>query len=194
MGYNVFQSDADTVYIRDALRTMDNAINKHAADGVFLQESPLNTGNWYVRNTPEVQRVFTEWLKGVPAVNLTYHDQDRLGTLKDKIYKVCADYWSCTTARREGLAAFFAHTRQMLKGICPYSPWDEDPCHERRLYVHAICKSGVLNKTNCLAKLNLWFLDEDGALKSKKQISEQAPFLPCKAQIAWVPGSQPPNV
>jgi hypothetical protein len=184
MGYNVFQSDVDTVYMKDALRTLDTAINTRSADAVFMTEGPLNGGNWYARNTPEIRKLFKAW-QDVPPSNITMHDQAKLSTLNGKYYRVCNERVSCTATRKDGLAPIYAHPIPLKKDFCVYAPFDDEPCDPRRLYLHAVCISGVQKKVNYLIQMGMWFVNENGTLKSRAEIAKQAPYLPCTTNVTW---------
>ncbi len=181
----MFQSDVDTVYIKDAFRTLDTAVTSRGADAVFMTEGPLNGGNWYARNTPEIRKLFKEWLSSHGG-NFSMHDQAKLSTLNGKFYRTCNSRSSCTSARNANLAPIYAHPIPMKKDFCVYHPFDDDPCDPRRLYVHAVCKSGIQTKVNFFTSLGIWFVNERNTLKSKAEISRQTPWLPCKTDtVTW---------
>jgi hypothetical protein len=183
----VFQSDVDTVYIKDAFRTLDTAVTSRGADAVFMLEGslPLNGGNWYARNTPEIRKLFKEWMAS-PGGNFSMHDQAKLSTLNGRFYRVCDSRSSCTSARSDGLAPIYAHPHIMKKDFCAYTPFDDDPCDPRRLYLHAVCKTAVHIKVDYFNKMGIWFVDERNHLKSRVEIGRQAPWLPCKTDaVTW---------
>jgi hypothetical protein len=181
----VFQSDVDAVFIKDAFHTLDAAVTSRAADAVFQAEGPLNGGVWYVRNTPEIRNMFKEWLNSTGG-NFTMHDQAKLSTLNRRVYRVCNDRPGCTAVKKDGLAPIYAHPNPMKKNFCSYTPFDDEPCDPRRLYLHAVCVVGVGKKVNYFTKLGLWFVNDNITLKGRSEISRQAPFLPCKSStVTW---------
>jgi hypothetical protein len=180
------QSDLDVVFIKDAYKALDAAVNTRAADGVFMQEGPLNSGVWYVRNTPEIRNLVATWLNVTPS-EVTMNDQARLIELHRAAYDVCDNRTSCDVIRKAGLAPIYAHPGPMRRNFCAYTPFDDQPCDARRLYLHAVCIKGVSNKVTYFSKLGLWFVqDSTVTLKYRDTIDRQAPFLPCKTRkVTW---------
>jgi hypothetical protein len=203
LGYDVGFADADTVFLKPALKVYSSYLDQYDADGTFMFEEKnttdekgnvalkqyLNSGNFFLKNNIRTQFVMDEWMRGYAEHKDENGNQlwlNWMPEMKIPSYKICHTKSQCAALKRQGLAAIKPHPNQ-YDGVGQYCTPDSIPdiCSDRRLYIHAICKTGHLAKRHAFEQLGLWMIDIKVWPQDVKVSDPARNLLPCPGEEAW---------
>lgn len=203
MGYDVLFTDADVVFIKEAFPAYNRLLDRFDADGTFMQEARVekksnnttsvnryfNSGNFFLRNNFRTRHMMTEWMVGYFKHGDKNGNQLWLNWMKDypgQPYGICYTREECTALKNKGVAAMKPHPSQFdgRAQMCLPARFN-DICSDRRLYVHAVCKSGGHAKKTSFTKLGLWFVHIFSLPDDIEVSVPSGSGLPCPSQKAW---------
>ncbi|KAL4447611.1 hypothetical protein ABPG75_004830 [Micractinium tetrahymenae] len=188
LGAAVMVADTDVAYAPKPLWASYLAFLEQAgADGAFMQELPLNTGQFVLLPTPGALAFAAAWNASAPAAlgsSPPLADQKALeaaarepgASALGSSFVQCSVLCGCIKAAferkrrgREGayavlrhyMAPHFMYTyRRCTIGDPLWAP-RVDPCDWAVLYLHPVCASGAAAKERLLRLQGFWFMDSE---------------------------------
>ncbi len=113
-------------------------------------------------------------------------------------FAVCHTREQCRAVRARGVAAIKPHPNQFegVGQMClPDHLFAQEPlCSERRIYIHAVCRSGSGIKQRAFEALGLWFIHVYSMPDAVDvRLPVQGAVLPCRGAGALTWGLAPPE-
>lgn len=166
LGYNLFFSDVDVVYLRPVHASYKRIFDVVNPDAIFMHEeirppaagvlgpqhqhiNVMNSGVYAMRSNNASLQLVDMWLD--PANRCGHGNQCALNSLAYRGFMLCTSSSSCSAARAHtGMAAVYRHPQQFADVAqlpdkqcpSPAMPPGINMCHDVRLYVHGICTKG----------------------------------------------------